>query len=72
MTTTTSAAPKSSKAEDADLQAVENLKAAHATIKAEMAKVIVGQQQVIDEMLICDLHRGAMRCWWACRGWPRR
>src|SRR6266576_653742 len=40
------------KIDDADLQAVENLKRAHATIKAELAKVIVGQEQVIDEILI--------------------
>ena len=35
-----------------DLQAVENLKNARAAIKAELAKVIVGQEQVIDEILI--------------------
>src|SRR5712671_2518562 len=38
--------------DDADLQAVEKLKRAHATIKAELAKVIVGQEKVIDEILI--------------------
>ena len=35
-----------------DLQAVENLKNARAAIKAELSKVIVGQEQVIDEILI--------------------
>ena len=44
-----SAAPKPS---EADLQAVSDLKAAHAAIKHELAKVIVGQHQVIDELLI--------------------
>jgi len=43
--------------EEADLQAVENLRAARAAIKAELAKVIVGQDQVIDEMLICIFTR---------------
>ncbi|HSI36825.1 MAG: AAA family ATPase [Phycisphaerae bacterium] len=38
--------------EDADLQAVEHLKTAHANIKREMAKVIVGQEEVIDQILI--------------------
>jgi MoxR-like ATPase len=38
--------------DDADLQAVERLKAAHAAIKTELAKVIVGQEKVIDEILI--------------------
>jgi MoxR-like ATPase len=41
-------APKS----DADVQAVENLRAAYATIKAELARVIVGQANVVDEILI--------------------
>src|SRR5260221_13613932 len=38
--------------EDADVQAVQNLKAAHAAIKSELAKAIIGQQHVIDEILI--------------------
>ncbi len=37
---------------DADLAAIDNLKAAYHTIKSELSKTIVGQQQVIDEMLI--------------------
>jgi MoxR-like ATPase len=48
---TTAQQPKP-KMDDADLQAVEHLKRAHATIKTELAKVIVGQEQVIDEILI--------------------
>ncbi len=35
-----------------DLDAVRRLKAAHAAVKAELAKVIVGQDKVIDELLI--------------------
>ncbi len=38
--------------QDADLQAVAHIKNAHAAIKAELSKVIVGQSQVIDEILI--------------------
>lgn len=38
--------------EEADLQAVQNLKAAHASIKTELAKVIIGQEEVIDQILI--------------------
>jgi MoxR-like ATPase len=38
--------------QDADLQAVANLKMAHQAIKNELAKVIVGQEAVIDELLI--------------------
>src|SRR6187401_950667 len=47
--TTTHAVPN---AQDQDLKTVEKLKAARAAIKAELAKVIVGQHQVIDELLI--------------------
>jgi MoxR-like ATPase len=38
--------------DDADVKAVEGLKTAHATIKRELSKVIVGQEHVIDEILI--------------------
>src|SRR6187401_2034377 len=47
--TTTHAVPN---AQDQDLKTVEKLKAARAAIKGELAKVIVGQGQVIDELLI--------------------
>jgi len=45
------------KVERADLEAVANLKAAHAAIKSELAKVIVGQHDVIDELLIAIFTR---------------
>ena len=44
--------PPQARPADADLQAVENLRAARAAIKTELAKVIVGQDHVIDEILI--------------------
>src|ERR1051325_3575965 len=37
---------------DQDLQAVEHLKAASARIKAELGKVIVGQEEVVEQTLI--------------------
>jgi MoxR-like ATPase len=49
---TTVAASSHATVADADLQAVENLKSARAAIKAELGKVIVGQEQVVDEVLI--------------------
>src|SRR5687767_13593623 len=45
------------KPERADLEAVANLKAAHSAIKSELAKVIVGQVDVIDELLIAIFTR---------------
>jgi MoxR-like ATPase len=42
----------------ADLQAVEQLKEARSRIKAEIAKVIIGQDQVIEELLIALLSNG--------------
>jgi MoxR-like ATPase len=56
MTTATATVP-SARLDDGDLQAVENLKQARAAIKAELAKVIVGQEQVIDEILIAVFTR---------------
>src|SRR3954471_24567650 len=42
---------------DQDLQAVEQLKSACARIRQEVAKVIVGQEQVVDQVLIAILTR---------------
>ncbi|TFH59962.1 MAG: MoxR family ATPase [Candidatus Zixiibacteriota bacterium] len=42
----------------ADLQAVERLKEARSRIRAEIAKVIIGQDQVIEELLIALLSNG--------------
>ncbi len=51
-------APKPSvAAERADLEAVAHLKAAHSALKTELAKVIVGQSHVIDELLIAIFTR---------------
>ncbi|HNW58049.1 MAG TPA: MoxR family ATPase [bacterium] len=43
---------------DRDLDAVAQLKAAHQAIRDEIGKVIIGQHQVIDELLISLLARG--------------
>jgi MoxR-like ATPase len=45
------------KVADQDLQAVQQLKAACARIKAELGKVIVGQEAVVDQVLIAILTR---------------
>jgi MoxR-like ATPase len=55
--TTAIATPPASKPSDQDLLAIENLRAARAAIKGELSKVIVGQQQVIDEILIAIFTR---------------
>jgi MoxR-like ATPase len=54
---TTAAPPPPSKPSDQDLKAVESLKAACAKIKGELAKVIVGQEAVVDQVLIAILTR---------------
>src|SRR5262245_37874101 len=53
----TSAEPLTVNPADADLKAVENLKAACAKIKGELSKVIVGQEAVVDQVLIAILTR---------------
>jgi MoxR-like ATPase len=41
-----------------DLAAVERLNAAYRSIRAQMAQVVVGQDKVLEEMLICIFARG--------------
>jgi MoxR-like ATPase len=41
-----------------DIQAVERLTDAYRTIRAEMAKAIVGQEEVLEELLTCIFARG--------------
>src|SRR5437773_1469912 len=49
--------PTSNKPADTDLEAVHQLKTACASIKSELAKVIVGQEQVVDQTLIAIITR---------------
>jgi MoxR-like ATPase len=51
---TTAAPPRSP---DADLEAIQHLKSAHASIRNELRKAIVGQDRVIDELLIAIFTR---------------
>jgi MoxR-like ATPase len=44
--------------ESEDLAAVRRLREAHATMRSEIAKVIVGQDRVLDELLIAIFSRG--------------
>jgi MoxR-like ATPase len=41
-----------------DLQALENLKSAYGSIRSELGKVIVGQEQVIEQLLIAIFAQG--------------
>ena len=43
---------------DDDLKAVERLQAAYKSIRDEMAKVIVGQEEVVEQLLVCVFARG--------------
>ena len=42
----------------ADVQAVEQLRAAHQKLRREIGKVIVGQEQVLDQLLMAIFCRG--------------
>ena len=55
-----------------DLQAVQKLNEAYRQITSELSKVIVGQQQVIEELLISLFAFAGIVCSWGCRGWRRR
>jgi MoxR-like ATPase len=52
--TTTAANPLAS----ADVQAIEQLRDAHGKLRREIAKVIVGQEQVLDQLLMAIFCRG--------------
>jgi len=45
-------------ATDADVAAIERLHSAHGRLKEELARVIIGQDRVIDQLLICLFARG--------------
>ena len=52
-----SAASENPRGTDADIKAVEQLKDSCARIKAELAKVIVGQEEVVEQVLIAIVTR---------------
>lgn len=54
-----------------DESAVRKLGEAREKITEQLSQIIVGQQQVIEELLICLFSRGHC-CWRACRAWRRR
>jgi len=53
-----------------DLAAAEKLKAAYKSLSQQLARVIVGQDQVIEELLIALFSR-AIASSKACPAWPR-
>jgi hypothetical protein len=54
-----------------DMQSLQNLKGAFNTVRKELAKIIVGQDQVVEQLLIAIFSQGTS-CWKACRVWRRR
>lgn len=48
----------SAQVSDEDVQAIDLMREKYSAMKAEMAKVIIGQEDVIEKMLICILSRG--------------
>ena len=58
MTQANRQAPSGGEMNADDLAAVERLTTAYATLRKEMAKAIVGQEQVLEEMLMCIFARG--------------
>ena len=55
-----------------DVQAVEQLRAAHQKLRGEIGKIIVGQEDVLDQLLDGDLLPQPCPARSACRDWPRR
>jgi MoxR-like ATPase len=50
--------PTAPKPSPGDLQAIERLKTAYDRLKAQMHRVIIGQDRVLDELLTCIFSRG--------------
>src|SRR5215813_5036065 len=44
--------------ENGDVAAIDTLREIHDRMRAELAKVIIGQDEVVERMLICILARG--------------
>ena len=51
-------APENQELSKDDMQALEELRGAHDTLRKELAKVIVGQDQVIEQLLIAIFSQG--------------
>ncbi len=55
-----------------DVAAVQRCEQAYNRIRDELSKVIVGQNEVIEQVLVADVRPRPRACWKACRAWPRR
>jgi MoxR-like ATPase len=51
-------APSASSVSDADVAAIDAMRELHGRLRTEVAKVIIGQEQVIEELLMAILARG--------------
>lgn len=72
MSSAESRAGSSPPAAGAESAPLEKLKQVREAMLAEIRKVIVGQSDVIDSLLLALYFRVGIVCWWACRGWPKR
>jgi len=54
-----------------DVGAITELREAYDKVRSELAKVIIGQDNVIEQLLICILARGHGLLM-GCRAWPKR
>ncbi len=53
--------PGLEKLSDTDVQAIDRLRDVHSRLKAELARVIVGQKEVVERLAICLFARGHAR-----------
>ncbi len=62
---------KDKSTDDIDLAELDELNKAYAAIREQMSRQIVGQNDVLDQLLIA-VFAAATASWKAFRGWPRR
>jgi MoxR-like ATPase len=58
MATTPTAAPVAADLTDDDVAAIDRLREVHARLKRELARVIVGQNETVERLLVCLFARG--------------
>lgn len=56
---------------EADVAAIDELRVLFQTIRKELSKVIIGQDEVIEKLLICIFARGHALLM-VCRDWRKR
>ena len=56
----------------ADVALARRIQEGREKILSEVRKIIIGQDEAVEHVLLTLLVGGNSLIWWACRAWPRR